>query len=392
MPTVLDLQPIDDPRDIVHRTVQALVEGHVVALPTETCYVLAADALNERAVAKLVNTVGSTTHPPILSLRSLDAAGDYFCSTSPLAERLSRRCWPGPLTLVVPCQDEKSATRQLPLSVQQQITAADHCVGFRVINHRVFSHLHRYLAAPLVLAEPSGGVQGPPISLGQIDDAIVGKIPLLLDDGPTRYGVGSTIVRVMGNRWKLLREGAIEQAAMNQLIKPVIALVCTGNTCRSPMAETLMRELLRRKFGCEDAVRVLSAGVAAAHGSGATAQAIEVMGRQGLDLTGHCSRPFDESVVQVADLVLTMTRGHRDAILAAYPDLHDRVFTLRRDGGDISDPVGMPVEVYEACAAQIESELTQWIETLGDDFFPTSETPASSESRSSSDPRNPDAK
>ena len=136
------------------------------------------------------------------------------------------------------------------------------------------------------------------------------------------------------------------------------------------MAETLLREQLRQKLGSEDAVRVLSAGVAAATGSGASPQAVEVMGARGLDLTGHCSRPLDDAVMNVADLVLTMTRGHRAAILAAWPDMHDRVHTLRRDGGDVSDPVGMPVDVYQDCANQIEGELAAWIESLDEDFFP----------------------
>ncbi|MCG8653726.1 MAG: low molecular weight protein arginine phosphatase [Pirellulales bacterium] len=159
---------------------------------------------------------------------------------------------------------------------------------------------------------------------------------------------------------------------MNQFIKPVIALVCTGNTCRSPMAETLLREQLRSRLGREDAVRVLSAGVAAISGSGASPQAIEVMGNRGLDLTGHSSRPLDDAVMNVADLVLTMTRGHREAILAAWPDMHERVFTLRRDGGDITDPVGMPVEVYQQCADQMDVELAAWLDSLDDDFFPDS--------------------
>tara|TARA_R110002049_G_scaffold2750_2_gene21794 strand:- start:679632 stop:680771 length:1140 start_codon:yes stop_codon:yes gene_type:complete len=373
MVNVLDLQQTDDPRDIVHRTVQALVEGHVVGLPTEATYVLAANALNEQAVARMAKLTQSC-RPGVVSLRSVDAAGDYLCGHSRLADRLSRRCWPGPLTLAVACDDEKSATRRLPESVQQRICGEDHLVRYRVVDHRILSHLHRYLSAPLVLADACADDETPPTTIDAIAESIRKEIPLLLDDGPTRYGVETTCVRIVGNRWDLLREGVIERAAMNQFVKPVIVLVCTGNTCRSPMAETLLRELLRQKLDCEDAVRVLSAGVAAGHGSGAAPQAIEVMGGKGLDLTGHSSRPFDESVVQVADLVLTMTRGHRDAILAGFPDLHDRVFTLRRDGGDISDPVGMSVEVYESCAQQIESELTKWLDALGDDFFPTSDS------------------
>jgi protein-tyrosine phosphatase len=65
-----------------------------------------------------------------------------------------------------------------------------------------------------------------------------------------------------------------------------------------------------------------------------------------------------------------MTRGHRAAILAAWPNMQERVHTLRRDGGDITDPVGMPVECYQSCSEQIDQELSAWLEALGDDFFP----------------------
>ncbi len=77
-----------------------------------------------------------------------------------------------------------------------------------------------------------------------------------------------------------------------------------------------------------------------------------------------------------ADIVLTMTRGHRAAILAAYPDRAHQVRTLRRDGGDIADPVGSSVEVYRQCAEQIEQELRYWIENLPPTFLPVEQKPS----------------
>ena len=372
MPKILDLQATDDPRDIVHRTVQALVEGQVVGIPTDTVYGLAAHALSESAVNRLCEIKHRLDAPLAISVGSREAAADFCSDLSPLARRLSFRCWPGPLTLVVPCQGSHSAAKQLPAEVQKRIFGDHQCLGFRVVDHRILEQIHQFLEAPLVLtsANLSGKpaqTTAPPVA-AQLGDSL----PLLLDDGPTRYGGASTVARVIGNRVEILREGVIERAAMNQFIKPVIALVCTGNTCRSPMAETLLREQLRSRLGREDAVRVLSAGVAAISGSGASPQAIEVMGNRGLDLTGHSSRPLDDAVMNVADLVLTMTRGHREAILAAWPDMHERVFTLRRDGGDITDPVGMPVEVYQQCADQMDVELAAWLDSLDDDFFPDS--------------------
>ncbi|MEM6471028.1 MAG: Sua5/YciO/YrdC/YwlC family protein [Planctomycetota bacterium] len=370
MTKVFDLRQTDDPRDYIHRTVQALTEGQVVAIPTDTVYALVAHALDPQAVEKLDAIKGEGGRPYAMSVRSRQAAEDFYCDCSPIARRLSRRCWPGPFTMTTPCSDRFSAIRQLPEKVGEGVIGPENTVGFRVVEHRILETIHRFMAAPLLLASANRADQPAQTTAKGVLEQLSGRVPLLLDDGSTRYAEGSTIVRVVGNRWEMVREGVIERAAMNQFVKPVIVMVCTGNTCRSPMAETLMREQLSTRFGREDVVRVLSAGVAASEGHSASQQSIEVMGERKLDLTGHASQPLSDDLMNVADLVLTMTRSHRAAILAAWPEMQDRVFTLRHDGGDISDPIGMPVDAYRHCADQMEKELSEWMERLDDDFFP----------------------
>lgn len=402
---IYDLQQTDDPRDLVHRSVQALVEEHVIGLPSETVYGVVASALSVDAVEKLaamVNSNGSSDIGRIaLCMRSHDALGDFLAPKTRLASRLSQRCFPGPLTLISDCESQDSAVGRLPERVQAILHEASQCsdrsekrpagsdsttrkVAFRVSSHRLLSHIHRYLSAPLIWGEfPANSPDA--LTTAEKFDAHLSSLsldtplPLLLDDGPSRYGGAGTVVRLASNSWEIVRQGVIQRAAMNQFVKPVIAIVCTGNTCRSPMAETLLRDLLHKRFGSEDVARVISAGVAAGRGSGASPQSVEVMGRLGLDLTGHSSQPLDDPLMSMADLVLTMTRRHRDAILAAWPDRKDRVFTLRRDGGDISDPVGMPVDVYEQCADQIREELEKWLDSIDDDFFPKASDEKTSE-------------
>lgn len=406
MPNVVDLQRSEDPRDLVHRAVQVLAEGGVVGVPTDSLYAVVASGLSEPAVERLQNlNLGSNNHqvkgngsfsksqpqataaqpafpmtlaPMAIAIPSAQAAEDYMPAASKLAKRLARRCWPGPVLLLACCDQSESLASRLPPMVRNQVVAEDGCVGFRVVSHGVFKQLHRFLAGPIVIRSAYSPT-GSPVTTGEQLAALVGdQVPLILDDGATRYGGPSTIVRVTGEKFEIVREGVVETAAITQFAKPLLAVVCTGNTCRSPMAEVMLRERFRALTGREDAVGVVSAGLAAFQGDRATNQAVEVMGRRGLDLTGHASQPMTEQILQLADVILTMTRNHRDAILSKYPEAADRVHTLRIDGGDISDPVGSPIEVYQACADQIDEQLAIWVdrfrEHLGD---PGSDQPAS---------------
>ncbi len=128
MATVLDLRRTDDPRDSIHRIVEALAKGHVVGIPTETVYGLAADGMNPDAVDRLAQLKGRPPSSPlVLSVRGHEAILDYVCDWSPLARRLARRCMPGPLTLVVPCDGEASVAARLHPRVRQWVVGAGMC-------------------------------------------------------------------------------------------------------------------------------------------------------------------------------------------------------------------------------------------------------------------------
>src|SRR5580704_4932534 len=132
---VIDLRHADDLRDVVHQTVQALAEGQIVAFPTETVYGLAASALDERAVARLATIKGRKAgHPLTLAIKSADEARDYVPNMSPLAQRLARRCWPGPVTLVLDDSHSDGLSRHLPEKVLRHVAPAG-TLGLRVPGH-----------------------------------------------------------------------------------------------------------------------------------------------------------------------------------------------------------------------------------------------------------------
>jgi tRNA threonylcarbamoyl adenosine modification protein (Sua5/YciO/YrdC/YwlC family) len=362
-PAVIDLQNAEDWRDVVHTAVQTLAEGGVVAMPTETVYGLAASALDEDAVGRLlVMKERMTAKPLTLAIKSADEARDYAPDLCPLGRRLARRCWPGPVTLVVDDSHPESLVRQLPPKVRLAVSP-NQSIGLRVPGHPIILDVLRMLAGPLVLTSANRAGMPESVTAKEIIDAFGDKVHLVVDDGPCRFGQPSSVVRIANGRAEILRAGVVPQRTLQRLSSVLVVFVCTGNTCRSPMAELLCRDMLAKRLGCkidelEDrGMMVMSAGIAAMMGGRAAAEAIETMSTFGLDLSGHETQPLTEPLARHADVIFTMTRAHREALVDEWPSAAERTEVLAADGADVSDPIGGPVERYRCCAERIQSEL-----------------------------------
>lgn len=142
-----------------------------------------------------------------------------------------------------------------------------------------------------------------------------------------------------------------------------ILFVCTGNTCRSPMAEGLMR-VMAQEAGKD--VTVLSAGLFCANGAKATPQAIEAV-KPYVDISSHESRPLSVAFMEAADLVIAMTEEHKRVLLRQFSFMADKIKTLAEwagQDGDVEDPFGQNQEVYNACAAQIRNLLAKGLSKI----------------------------
>jgi protein-tyrosine phosphatase len=369
-PLVIDIRSAEDSRDVVHRAVQALAEGKLVALPTETVYGLAASALDEGAVERLSAAKQRPAGQPLtLAVKSADDALDFVPNLGPLGRRLARRCWPGPVTIVVENQPPESLVHQLPPGVRKAVAPLG-TIGLRVPHHQVVLDIMRMMVGPLVLtsANVSGGAES--LTAEEVLKSLGDKVQLVLNDGRSRLGQASTVVKVGPKGLQVLRPGVVSEQTLKRLSSMLVLLVCTGNTCRSPMAEVLCRKMLAEKKGCspaelsENGIVVQSAGISAMMGSRPSPEAVDVLGRMGLNLADHESQPLTAGLVRHADIVWTMTRSHRQAIVSQWPEAAPRVHVLCRDEGDVADPIGGPVEFYERCAVQIKAELAARIAEL----------------------------
>lgn len=138
----------------------------------------------------------------------------------------------------------------------------------------------------------------------------------------------------------------------------LIVFVCTGNICRSPMAEYLFRDRLETSTPWT----VQSAGVAAPIGAPASAAGLIAMREKNIDMTSHKSQALTPKLIDDAALIVVMTAGHKHAILDAVPRARSKVFTLgalsgMEEGGDIPDPIGLPLEVYIETRDAIDAAL-----------------------------------
>jgi protein arginine phosphatase len=142
-----------------------------------------------------------------------------------------------------------------------------------------------------------------------------------------------------------------------------VVFICTGNTCRSPMAEYLLRAML----GDESGWSVESAGTHALDGMPASPESVQVLAEdEGIDLAPHRSRMIGEAIVAEADLLVCMTAGHRADILRYFPSAQGKTFVLsdfavEQDLGGVPDPVGRSLAVYRRTKDMIKMLLPDLI-------------------------------
>lgn len=342
----------DELQDLIHRAAQILVDGGVVGIATEATYLPVALATSEAGIQRLPAGCRS-----VLLVQSVAEAVDVAPDLPRIGLKFARRCWPGPLIMGIPARHARSGiVSGLPGLTQAFLTTER--LRLTVSSEPHLGRLMRLLSAPLVAALPAAALTD-----ASAITAWHPQLDLVVDSGPVKYAEGPTVVALESDQWQLEREGVVHSSSLKRQAAEVILFVCTGNTCRSPMAEGLFKQMLAQKLHCsvdelpERGFVISSAGLAAGYGAEASPETLELLQQRGIDLSGHESQPLTERLLNHADFIYTMTRGHRSAILAERPDMADRVEVLKRDGTDVPDPIGGGMDDYSRCQQAIEKQL-----------------------------------
>lgn len=213
---------------LLQQAVDRLHQGELVAFPTETVYGLGADATNSAAVRKIFAAKGRpSTNPLIVHVADAEIARNWTTAWNDRAEMLAQAFWPGPLTLVLHKRAE----------IVDEATAGLGTVGLRVPNHPVALELLRAFAGPVAAPSANRSNYVSPTVAQHVRNEFGDRVPLILEGGPCKVGIESTVLDITAEHPRILRPGGISREKIEKVLdEPVLANQLTASIDRAAVS------------------------------------------------------------------------------------------------------------------------------------------------------------
>ena len=354
---IAPVDPLRPDRDAVDRAAAVLDQDGVVAFPTDTVYGLGCRAGRAAAIRRVYRIKGRHRGKPLVLMIPRSAPlSDYAAPLPEAAARLAEQFWPGPLTLVVPAS---------PLVRGWKLDRGG-TVAVRRPAGAVINAILDRLAAPLATTSANASGQPDSLTADEVVCSLARPADLILDGGPSPRREPSTVLDLCGQVPVILRKGAVARADLERTLgaavrlrAAVVMFVCTGNTCRSPMAEGYLRRILPAEW--RGRVTVHSSGTGALPGMPATDRAVEAARAAGADIRRHRSALLTDRLIRQADLVVAMEERHRQAVRQLVPG--SVPVLLAPDG--VPDPIGGEAEQYRETLELIKREMPDILTLIG---------------------------
>ncbi len=363
----IKINPEQPDQKSIQTAVDVLHSGGVIIYPTDTLYGLGVDVTNPKALQKLFSLKQRAQNQPVsLLAESIDQI-EYYNGQLPLEiyARLGRLL-PGKFTVLLQNTLISNFKLAYPLNELKKI-------GWRVPKHRFARELVKVFGHPISTTSANVSGKGNVKTVAEIISHFGDKPDLIIDAGPIEKNKGSTILDFTKNPPLVIREGDVSLDETKKRLQGIelrrkkeffdIMFVCSGNICRSPMAEGILKAMIS-KTRFRHIVRVSSAGTLNLPPSPAHELAEKIADANEINIHKHVSRPINSKLVEQADLIICMAVNHIDYLRKVFPQ-HKEKFVLLKQWNkpvplanpSIADPIGHDVDFFSDTFASIHYEL-----------------------------------
>jgi L-threonylcarbamoyladenylate synthase len=361
-----DIDPATPDEKILQRATEVILGGGIVVYPTDTLYGFGVDATNLVAMNRLYELKGRDDKKPVsLIIKNLNAVESIVGKLDDHERKSFKKLFPGKITLVL----KKRKNTDLP--------KLNHFpkIGFRIPHYQICKSLAELSNCPITSTSVNISTKDSLSSIKEIKSLFNNKVDLILNVGSLKKSKGSTVIDLSGNIPVILRAGDVSQQELENKLgyeirttypdKFVITFVCSGNICRSPMAEAILKEKVK-KSKYRDIIEIGSAGTLNINGSHPTIETLDVSHDAGLNLTAHKSRGLIESIIRESNLVICMALDHVHFIQENFPEYRSRARLLKQmnvtrklSNPSVPDPIGRSLNYYDSVFKQISDEINR---------------------------------